>query len=71
MTDYQLRHGVHRTADRDPLSCVLPLLWALGHLIALVLMGVTVNNQLSSDHLGPAPAADYEYPVDGMTEGGS
>ncbi|HJD80237.1 hypothetical protein [Kitasatospora aureofaciens] len=60
MTDYQLHHGVHRAADRDPLGRVLTWLWALGHLIVLTLLGVTAHDQLSSDHLGPVLTADHE-----------
>ncbi|MFJ1797160.1 hypothetical protein [Kitasatospora griseola] len=54
---YQAQQGRHRGARHDPMGTALTVLWAVGHLATLALLGVAVDHQLSADHLGVAPLA--------------
>ncbi|MEV8323534.1 hypothetical protein [Kitasatospora sp. NPDC056731] len=49
--------GRHRGAHRDPVGTALTVLWGLGHVITLALLGATADHQLSTDHPVAAPPA--------------
>ncbi|WP_033258417.1 MULTISPECIES: hypothetical protein [Kitasatospora] len=50
-------HGRHRGDHRDPVGTALTVLWGLGHLVTLALLGVAADHQLSADHPVAAPPA--------------
>ncbi|WP_030061875.1 MULTISPECIES: hypothetical protein [Streptomyces] len=54
---YQTRRGRHRGEHRDPVGTALTVLWSLGHVAALALLGIAANHQLSTDHQVAAPPA--------------
>ncbi|GAA2277651.1 hypothetical protein GCM10010430_74390 [Kitasatospora cystarginea] len=57
----------HRGKHYDPVGAVLGTVWAVGHAVVIVLLGVTSHNQFNADHLGADRAAnsvlDRELPA--------
>ncbi|MFF4926876.1 hypothetical protein ACFY4B_40455 [Kitasatospora sp. NPDC001261] len=51
------QRGRHRGAHRDPLGVTFTLLWGLGHITTLVLLGTVAQHQLGADHQFAAPPA--------------
>ncbi|MFE7192838.1 hypothetical protein [Kitasatospora sp. NPDC057541] len=51
------QRGRHRGAHRDPLGVRFTVLWGLGHVAALVLLGTVAQHQLGAEHQYAAPPA--------------
>ncbi|KIQ62853.1 hypothetical protein TR51_28515 [Kitasatospora griseola] len=54
---YQAHGGRHRGEHRDPVARALTVLWGLGHIITLAVLGIAADHQLSADHPVAAPPA--------------
>jgi len=54
---HPVHRGRHRGEHRDPLDATLAAIWALGHIAALTLLGITAQHQLGADHQSAAPPA--------------
>ncbi|MFJ9459133.1 hypothetical protein ACIRST_29105 [Kitasatospora sp. NPDC101447] len=49
------QQGRHRGTHRDPLGTVLTVLWGLGHIATLALLGTAAQHQLGAEHQFAAP----------------
>ncbi|KJK56032.1 hypothetical protein [Saccharothrix sp. ST-888] len=51
------QRGRHRGAHRDPLGTAFTVLWGLGHVVTLALLGIVAQHQLDAEHQFAAPPA--------------
>ncbi|WP_327064153.1 hypothetical protein OG715_19460 [Kitasatospora purpeofusca] len=51
------QRGRHRGAHQDPLGVRFTVLWGLGHVAALVLLGTAAQHQLGAEQQFAAPPA--------------
>ncbi|MEV7118258.1 hypothetical protein [Kitasatospora griseola] len=53
----RIYRGNHRGEHRDPVARALAVLWGLGHIVTLAVLGIATDHQLSADHSVAAPPA--------------
>ncbi|MFD4394914.1 hypothetical protein [Kitasatospora sp. NPDC058478] len=51
------QRGRHRGAHRDPLGVAFTVLWGLGHIVTLALLGTVAQHQLGAEQQFAAPPA--------------
>ncbi|MEV7357321.1 hypothetical protein [Kitasatospora sp. NPDC091276] len=47
----------HRGAHQDPVGRALAVVWGLGHVVTLALLGIVAQHQLDAEHQFAAPPA--------------